>query len=493
MLPDNLFISLIATDLKDRITTTTRDDELATKIKDCLQKQLPPPMHTALSNWTFMDDLITYKGKVYIPTNMELQKEVITSFHNSLLARHPGFFKTLHLIKEHYWWLGMTVFLKKYIDGCAICQQMEPNTHLTVAPLMPIKSHAHQPFQQITMDFITDLPLSDSFDSIFVVVDQGLSKGVILIPCHKTVTALQTANLLVREVFKQFGLPNKIVSYRGPQFTAAAIQEVMKALKIKHSMSTAFHPKTDRQTEHLNQELEVYLCIFCTNKPHTWNSLLPIAEFTHNQCTHEALKQTLFYLMYGTNPVVLPLAVETAAPAATECLSSLNKARQEALAAHELTCQKMMQQNMKHMKPFKQGQKVWLESHTLHIPYMSQKLAPKQEGPLPIQKVLGPVTYQLQLPKQWKIHNVFHACLLSPYKETDEHGPNHTDLPPDLINGENKYEVEAILAHRKRGRQMQYLVKWKGYDLSNNTWEPETNLSNADEILTGYKGQRNLD
>ena len=144
------------------------------------------------------------------------------------------------------------------------------------------------------MDFITDLPLSDGFDSIFVVVDQGLSKGVILIPCNKTVTVLQTANLLIREVFKWFGLPDKIISDRGPQFAAATFQEVMKALKIKHSMSTAFHPQTDGQTEHLNQELEVYLCIFCANKPHTWNSLLPIAEFAHNQHTHEALKQTLF-------------------------------------------------------------------------------------------------------------------------------------------------------------------------------------------------------
>ena len=102
-----------------------------------------------------------------------------------------------------------------------------------------------------------------------------------------------------------------------------------------------------------------------------------MAEFTHNQRTHEALKQTLFYLMYGANPVALPPTAETIAPAATECLSSLNKAREEALAAHELAHQKMMQRNMKHTKPFKQGQKVWLESHNLHIPYMSQKLAPK--------------------------------------------------------------------------------------------------------------------
>ena len=202
MLPDDMFISLIATDLRDKIATITTTDELATRIKSCLHKQLPPPMQTALSNWSFKDNLITYRGKVYIPTNIDLRKEVVTSFHDSMLAGHPGFFKMLHLIKEHYWWPGMTVFLKKYIDGCAICQQMKLNTHPTVAPLMPIKSHAHQPFQQITMDFIMDLPLSDGFDSIFVMVDQGLSKGVILIPCNKTVTALQTANLLIREVFK---------------------------------------------------------------------------------------------------------------------------------------------------------------------------------------------------------------------------------------------------------------------------------------------------
>ena len=143
MLPEEMFISLIASDLRNKITIATETDDLATKIKDCLQQQLPPPMQTTLSDWSLIDGLITYKGKTYIPTNIELQKEIVTSFHDSLLARHPRFFKILHLIKEHYWWPGMTVFLKKYIDSCAICQQMKPNTHPTVAPLMPIKSHAH--------------------------------------------------------------------------------------------------------------------------------------------------------------------------------------------------------------------------------------------------------------------------------------------------------------------------------------------------------------
>ena len=97
---------------------------------------------------------------------------------------------------------------------------------------------------------------------------------------------LQTMNLLIREVFKRFGLPDKIISDRGPQFAAAAFQEVMKALKIKHSMSTAFHPQTDGQTECLNQELEVYLHIFCANEPHMYMEQPTSYHRIHSQSMH---------------------------------------------------------------------------------------------------------------------------------------------------------------------------------------------------------------
>ena len=135
--------------------------------------------------------------------------------------------------------------LKKFIKGCATCQQMKPNTHPTGAPLMPITSHAHRTFQQITMDFITDLPVSNGYDSIFIMVDQGLTKGVILMPCNKTITAIQTADLLIRDVFKRFGLPDSIISDRGVQFTTTVFKEVMKVLKITQKLSTPFHPQTD--------------------------------------------------------------------------------------------------------------------------------------------------------------------------------------------------------------------------------------------------------
>ena len=86
---------------------------------------------------------------------------------------------------------------------------------------------------------------------------------------------------------------------------------------------------------------------------------------------------------------------------------------------------------------------------------------------------------------------MFHTSLLSPYKQTEVHGPNYTSPPPDLIN-EEEYEVEAIITHQKCGTGYQYLLKWKGYGSNDNLWEPECNLGNAAEVLLAYKTRRKL-
>ena len=99
------------------------------------------------------------------------------------------------------------------------------------------------------MDLITDLPVADGFDSILVVVDQGLLKGVILSPCNKTITSEGTAKLLLEGLYKRFGLPDKIISDRGPQFASKAFTELLKLLGIKSARPTAYHPQTDGTTE----------------------------------------------------------------------------------------------------------------------------------------------------------------------------------------------------------------------------------------------------
>ena len=121
-----------------------------------------------------------------------------------------------------------------------------------------------------------------------------------------------------------------------------------------------------------------------------------------------------------------------------------------------------------------------------------KKIAPKREGPFEIDEVLGPVTYQLKLPASWKIHNMFHATLLRPYIENEIYGNNYPRPLPELLEGEEVYEVETILKHQRRGRGYQYYVKWKGYPITEATWESETAFSDDGNMLQNYKDRYQL-
>jgi len=222
----------------------------------------------------------------------------------------------------------MTTFVKKYVEGCVKCQQMKVNTHPTTPPLTLIKFEGGCPFSLITMDFITDLPESDRYDSFMVMVDHGSTKGVICIPCNKTINALGVATLLLDHVYKRFGLPDKIISDRDPCFASQLFQELGRLLRIKLAMSTAYHPQTDRQTEHVNQEVEIYLRIFCSNNPDTWRMLLPTAEFAINQRIHSTQKASPFYLLMVYKPKGIPTPFPTTnVPMAQEQIQILQQAR----------------------------------------------------------------------------------------------------------------------------------------------------------------------
>ena len=111
-------------------------------------------------------------------------------------------------------------------------------------------------------------------------------KGVILIPTTKTLTADGTGQLLLDNLYKQFGLPDEILSDRGPQFAAQAFQELLKLLGIKSKLTTTYHLQTDGATERVNQEIKAYLSIYCLTHPTEWKNLISTLEFTHNNQQH---------------------------------------------------------------------------------------------------------------------------------------------------------------------------------------------------------------
>ena len=114
-----------------------------------------------------------------------------------------------------------------------------------------------RPFANCSMDFIKDLSPVKGHNSILVIVNQGLTKGIILISCSKMITAKQTVQLLLENLYKRFGLPDKIIFNQGPQFISKAFIKLLKLLGIKLSLSTTYHPQMDRTTEQVNQEIKV--------------------------------------------------------------------------------------------------------------------------------------------------------------------------------------------------------------------------------------------
>ena len=99
-------------------------------------------------------------------------------------------------------------------------------------------------------------------------------------------------------------------------------------------------------------------------------------------------------------------------------------------------------------EPYQLGDRVWLEGCNLTTTHPTAKLAPRCYGPFPITRVISRTSYQLALPPQWKIHNVFHATLLTPYKEMALNGSRNQEPAPELINGQPEWEVEQILRVR---------------------------------------------
>ena len=191
----------------------------------------------------------------------------------------------------------------------------------------------------------------------------------------------------------------------------------------------------------------------------------------------------------GTPPLAYPTTYRnTKFPGIEECLKGLEADRKEAQAAQELAMQRMAQQINSSFVPFEVHQKVLLSTKHLSVKYASGKFSPKREGPYEILEVRQPNVYRLKIPNSWRnVHDVFHASLLTPYRETSEYGPTIPRPPPDIIEGEPEYEVEAIINHRTTHRgQRQYLTRWKGYTDADITWLLATSFKNAKTILDTY-------
>jgi hypothetical protein len=198
---------------------------------------------------------------------------------------------------------------------------------------------------------------------------------------------------------------------------------------------------------------------------------------------NEMTKQTPFNLLIGGLPVShYPMTEEQKSEDdRMDCIHEMRSRAQEAITkAQDI----MRNKKGTNYKPYQEQDQVWLEATNLKTTHPTTKLAPKWYGPFTIKKRISDVVFQLELPHQWKIHNIFHASLLTPYIETELHRPSFPQPPPEIVEGDPEFEVEQIVGSRRVGRKktLQYKIRWKGYSPAHDSWEPAAQVHTPDLI-----------
>jgi hypothetical protein len=350
------------------------------------------------------------------------------------------------------------------------------------------------------MDFVTCLPITlEGWDTIVTFVDR-FTKMVHFVPC--TVTGLRAsklADIFIDKIFKYHGVPSKIISDRDPKMNNLWWKEVMARLGARCRFSTAFHPETDGQSEVFNRSLQEVLRHFIAPDMTNWAELLPMVEFACNSHRHEGTKHTPFYLNYGRHPArPIDLTFRSSVPAnesssdkALRCdaektaeeLHRAIKATEQLLLDHN---SRMKQQADKKRKdhPFLEGDQCWLSSKHFSWKHGSRKLCPKYMGPFKILRAVGPSSFAIELPSDWRIYNVFHVSKLKPvHPQTRYMYPD----PSKVVDGVPQWEVNTIVKHRvlKTGK-IEYLVNWTGFGVEYNSWLNEDQLQGSPQLLDQY-------
>jgi hypothetical protein len=224
--------------------------------------------------------------------------DIISTFHdNKFFNAHSGYEKTYGAIARNFYWPKMTKDIKDYVFRCDICQKIKHRRHLPYGQLQPIPI-PEAPFQCVTMDLIGELPESNGFNMIYVIICK-LTKYAILIPFKSTYGEKQTAKLFVDNIVCHFGLPLQIISDRDTRWRNDFWREVCSIMGTKRALTTAYHPQADGQSEILNQTIEVALRAYINKDKNNWVDLLPSLALAYNNAPHTATKFSPSWLLFG--------------------------------------------------------------------------------------------------------------------------------------------------------------------------------------------------
>jgi hypothetical protein len=241
---------------------------------------------------------VWYKKRLCVPEAKEIRELISREAHDSAYSIHPGSTKMYHDLKNRYWWYGMKRAIAEYVALCDNCQRVKAEHQRLAGLLQPLKI-AQWKWEEISMDFIVGLSTMQSgYDSIWVVIDR-FSKVAHFILIKTTYKGAKLAELYITRIVCLHIVPKKIVSDRGTQFMSRFWEKLHEAMDTRLNFSSAYHTKTDGQTERVNQILEYMLRTCALKDIKSWDKCLPYAEFSYNNSYQKSLKMSPFEVLYG--------------------------------------------------------------------------------------------------------------------------------------------------------------------------------------------------
>jgi hypothetical protein len=445
--------------------------------------------------------LFVYKGdheglRICVPAT--IVQTVLQAAHD--MQAHPGIENTFANIRDHFYMPRMSAQVRAYVSACPECARKRTAQHKPYGLLHPIQP-PKRPFDMITIDFITKLPLSTNtsqgevYDTILTITDK-VSRAVIFSPGKETWNAEDWAEILLRDVVRRWGLPLSIISDRGSIFVSELWRTIFSKLGTSLLFSTAYHPQTDGQSEATNKYLQTMLRFFVNERQDDWCRFLGEVEAIINNATTSATKMAPNEILYGfklrNSLAALTQGVSPSHSESPPILRALARAEAEDAAKHA-TFHMAKNYNKKHKNmSLHVGDKVYLRLGSGYklrgIP--KAKLGLQRIGPFVIISKVGSQAYELKFPDGWRIHPVVSVAQIEPFKED----PFNREQPPPgpvMVDGEEEFEIEAIIRRELRGRgrarREHYLVRWKGYGPEHDSWVPEENMGHAGELMEEFQ------
>ncbi|KAK9401921.1 hypothetical protein NXF25_010277 [Crotalus adamanteus] len=293
-------VSQVKTGGPSHTKSTEPDNQITKRLKEELKTD---PWFLANKTILTYQDRLAWKGsKLYLPETLRI--EALQRSHDSKQAGHFGYLKTLHLIQWQFWWQGLKKDVENYVKSCPIYATMKKCPG-NPPGLLQQAVDPTQPWEEIAMDFIVELPESRGNTVIWTVIDL-FSKQAHFIACTSLPSAKKLARMFLKHIYQLHGAPKRIISDRGVQFTAKFWRDFLKLIGSTQGLLLAFHPSTNGAAEKANLMTEQYIRCYLDYQQTIWADLLPFAEMAYNNTVHSNTGLTPFKIATGREFIPMP-------------------------------------------------------------------------------------------------------------------------------------------------------------------------------------------